>query len=94
MATILTWDTPVRLKHVPSGRYLAFSTTTKNPILVSARASPDDPSTIFAFAAVIRERPEISLDSYTRVQHVASGTSARCARQRISPLPSHRRPWP
>eukprot|EP00045_Choanoeca_perplexa_P018056 m.276491 g.276491 ORF g.276491 m.276491 type:complete len:2614 (+) comp17698_c0_seq3:125-7966(+) len=65
MGSLVEWDAFVRLKHVPSGRYLSLDDEGEAHLIEDAAVT----STIFVFTSVILERPHVVLESYTRIQH-------------------------
>ncbi|EGD74759.1 inositol 1,4,5-trisphosphate receptor type 3 [Salpingoeca rosetta] len=69
------WEQDIRLKHLPTQMYLSFQIeSASNPVHVPCLTSdPNDPSCVFKFFAVIRERDDIAMDSYCRIAHKQTG---------------------
>jgi hypothetical protein len=70
MGSLVEWDTFIRLKHVPSGRFLSLDAQGEAHLIEDASST----STIFIFTSVILEQPHVLLESYTRIQHYESST--------------------
>lgn len=64
----VSWETMVRLKHLPTQRYLSLVDTDEG-LVMDLSSDLTDPQGVFLLHAVIKEGPLVRLDSYTRIQH-------------------------
>ena len=74
---VVQWEQQIRLRHITTQLYLVlerggdgFSTGYR----IALSNNNSDASGVFMMTAVIREESQIQKNSYTRIQHVATGT--------------------
>ncbi|XP_059139568.1 inositol 1,4,5-trisphosphate receptor type 1-like isoform X3 [Physella acuta] len=63
---ILRWEQQIRLRHMLTRQYLCLDTN------MDVMLTPDstDPRTVFRLHSVLKERDEIQLESYARIEHM------------------------
>ncbi|XP_062618413.1 inositol 1,4,5-trisphosphate receptor type 1-like [Saccostrea cucullata] len=66
---ILRWEQQVRLRHFLTRQYLCID----SKMDVSLVTDPSDPRTVFRLHSVLKERDEISYESYARIEHMLTG---------------------
>eukprot|EP00049_Salpingoeca_infusionum_P011225 m.193039 g.193039 ORF g.193039 m.193039 type:complete len:2533 (-) comp14875_c0_seq1:808-8406(-) len=70
MGRRLTWEVEMRIKHVPTQRYLMFETEGSKATLTN---NPHDPRAVFQLFAVVDNGDIITADAYARIRHVQTG---------------------
>ncbi|KAH9502988.1 hypothetical protein Btru_072533, partial [Bulinus truncatus] len=63
---VLRWEQQIRLRHMLTRQYL--SVDTNGDVLLTP--DPTDPRTVFRLHSVLKERDEIQLESYARIEHM------------------------
>ncbi|CAG5132423.1 unnamed protein product, partial [Candidula unifasciata] len=63
---VLRWEQQVRLRHMLTRQYLCIDSKME----VSLTPDASDPRTVFRLHSVLKERDEIQLESYARIEHV------------------------
>nr|XP_022341730.1 inositol 1,4,5-trisphosphate receptor type 2-like isoform X3 [Crassostrea virginica] len=66
---ILRWEQQVRLRHFLTRQYMCID----SKMDVSLVTDPSDPRTVFRLHSVLKERDEISYESYARIEHMLTG---------------------
>jgi len=73
---VVVWETPLRLRHLATQMYLCFKPdeTVSGGYKATLTRDGGDESAVFRIVPVIRQSDAIAVDSYGRLQHVATGT--------------------
>ncbi|XP_064599288.1 inositol 1,4,5-trisphosphate receptor type 1-like [Liolophura sinensis] len=66
---VLHWEQQIRLRNMVTRQYLGID----SKMDVSLIADANDPRTVFRLHSVLKERDEIQMESYARIEHMLTG---------------------